>query len=166
MEGWQAKRLVIRVRSASGNRIAEGFVFFPDVAEITRRAGAIAPRLFAILAGTETPADVAAVMTWFFEHPENLQMRFSGGGGETSPDPPRPMPSSRSSESLPQVDAGGDGDVGAAAGWRRFMDQIFASFRTPRGTATLATELRTRSATRGTRCLTSHRRKSMRRWPR
>jgi hypothetical protein len=143
VEGWQAKRLVIRVRSASGNRIAEGFVFFPDVAEITRRAGAIAPRLLAILAGTETPADVAAVMTWFFEHPENLQMRFSGGGGETSPDHPETY--ARVADllnPLPQVadDAGGDGDAGAGAGWQRFMDQIFASFRAPRGTATLATE--------------------------
>lgn len=143
MEGWQAKRLVIRVRSGSGGRTAEGFVFFPDIAEITRRAGAIAPRLLAILAGTETPADVAAVMSWFFEHPENLQMRFGGGGGggETSQDQPETY--ARVADllnPLPQLDALEDGDAGGSAGWRRFMDQIFASFRAPRGTATLATE--------------------------
>jgi len=141
MEGWQAKRLVIRLRSASCNQIAEGFVFFPDVAEITRRAGAIAPRLLAILAGTETPADVAAVMTWFFEHPENLQVRFSGGGNDTPPDHPETY--ARVVDllnPLPMVDAFGDGDAGHAAGWRRFMDQIFASFRAHRGTAALANE--------------------------
>ena len=40
--------------------------------DITRRAGLVTRRLFAILNGTETPADVAAIMSWFHEDPERL----------------------------------------------------------------------------------------------
>jgi hypothetical protein len=41
-------------------------------ADITRRASAIGHRLFAVLAGTETPKDVAAIMSWFYEYPQRL----------------------------------------------------------------------------------------------
>jgi hypothetical protein len=61
VQSWKGGRLVLQVRSADGRR-AEGFISVAAFAEITRRAGAIAPRLFALLAGTETPADVAAIM--------------------------------------------------------------------------------------------------------
>jgi hypothetical protein len=61
VESWKGGRLVLQVRSADGRR-AEGFASVAGFAEITRRAGALAARLLAVLAGTETPADVAAAV--------------------------------------------------------------------------------------------------------
>ncbi len=134
LEGWEAKRLVIRVRSSQGDHTAEGFVFFPNIAEIARRAGAVASRLLAVLAGTETPADVAAVMTWFFEHPEHLRMRFGGGGGsELSDRSDAEACVTDLLNPLPQMDASSHAHHDATAGWRRFMSQVFASFRASRG---------------------------------
>lgn len=143
MEGWEAKRLIIRVQSLQGNHTAEGFVFFPDVAEITRRAGAIAGRLLAILAGTEMPADVAAVMTWFYEHPEHLRLRFGGGGGAGEASTDRPDTEAYVSDLLnppPQMNTAIHIPADASTGWRRFMDQVFASFRVPRGPIVTASE--------------------------
>jgi len=37
-----------------------------------RRAGAMAPRLFSLLSGTETPVYVAAIMSWFHDDPRRL----------------------------------------------------------------------------------------------
>jgi hypothetical protein len=59
-ESWRYGRLVLQARS-SDNRRAEDFVSVAAFAEVTRRAGAMAPRLISLLAGTETPADVAAI---------------------------------------------------------------------------------------------------------
>lgn len=68
---WRGGRLVIRVQDQKG-RQAEGFVSVASFADITRRAGLLGRRLFALLAGTETPADVAAIMAWFHEDPQRL----------------------------------------------------------------------------------------------
>ena len=51
---WRGGRLVIRVCARDGRR-AEGFVSVASFADITRRAGLLGKRLFALLAGTETP---------------------------------------------------------------------------------------------------------------
>jgi hypothetical protein len=40
------------------------FISFAAFTEISKRSGTLASRLFALLAGTETPADVAAIMSW------------------------------------------------------------------------------------------------------
>lgn len=61
-QSWLGGRLVIRVRDKNG-RQAEGFASVASFADITRRAGAIGRRLFAVLACTETPEDVAAIMS-------------------------------------------------------------------------------------------------------
>lgn len=68
---WLGGRLVARVKDQHG-RLAEGFVSIASFADITRRAGAIGRRLFAVLAGTETPEDVAAIISWFYEDPQRL----------------------------------------------------------------------------------------------
>jgi hypothetical protein len=69
---WSGGRLVIRVEQ--GSRCAEGFLSITAAAEIIRRAGALAARLMAMLAGTETPADVAAILSWFREEPRRLDV--------------------------------------------------------------------------------------------
>lgn len=71
---WRGGRLVIRVTDKN-DRAAEGFVSVASYADITRRAGAIGRRLFAVLAGTETPEDVAAIMSWFYEDPQRPPTR-------------------------------------------------------------------------------------------
>jgi hypothetical protein len=68
---WTGGRLVIRVQDARG-RQAEGFVSVVSFGDITRRAGLLGRRLFALLAGTETPADVAAIVSWCHEVPDRL----------------------------------------------------------------------------------------------
>ena len=61
---WTGGRLVIRVKDARG-RQADGFVSVASFGDIARRSGLLGRRLFALLAGTETPVDVAAIMSWF-----------------------------------------------------------------------------------------------------
>jgi len=136
MEGWSAQRLVVRLRSkAPGEPIAEGFVAFPDIAEVTRRAGAVAGRLLAILAGTETPADVAAVMAWFCDNPSQLRQGI-GGGGRDGSEPPAEREIDVRDLLEPPPTPGGAGYGMAAAGsvgWERFMAQVLGSFRAARG---------------------------------
>ena len=140
-KSWRGGRLVIRVRSQEG-RQAEGFVSVASFVDITRRAGSVGRRLFAVLAGTETPADVAAIMSWFYEDPQRL------------------------AGLVPEAISGGSDDPGIAAesdchgrrrrtgrhlrgdlsrressaktrpqhrNWSRFMNHVFMAFRERRG---------------------------------
>jgi hypothetical protein len=85
-KSWTSGRLVIRVEDKRG-RQAEGLVSVASYAEVTRRAGIIGRRLMDILSGNETPADVAAVMSWFYEDPTRLSElapeEISGGSQDT-----------------------------------------------------------------------------------
>ena len=80
-QSWVGGRLVIRVRDKNG-RQAEGFTSVASFGDITRRAGLIGRRLFAVLAGTETPEDVAAIMSWFYEDPQRLADTDRGRSAE------------------------------------------------------------------------------------
>lgn len=80
-QGWHGDRLTLRLEQ--GERVAEGFVSLSVAADIVRRAGVAAPRLLAMLAGTDTPEDVAAVLAWLHEDPARLGRppEAAGGGG-------------------------------------------------------------------------------------
>jgi hypothetical protein len=138
VHSWRSGRLAIRVEVADG-RSSEGFVSLAAFAQVTRRAGPMAPRLLAMLAGTETPADVAAIMLWLQEDPNRLSLSApisAGGTAAAGPGPSldetvalsellgRPSPF-RPDKST--VEAVGD------ASWKRFMGHILAAFREPRG---------------------------------
>ncbi len=138
VHSWRSGRLIIRVQVADG-RLAEGFVSLAAFTHVTRRAGAMAPRLLAMLAGTETPADVAAIMLWLQEDPGRLSLSApvtSGGASARGQGPSLDATvalselESRSSPFRPEIT--GDGDVGGAS-WKRFMSHILAAFREPRG---------------------------------
>jgi hypothetical protein len=132
---WTGGRLVVRVQDARG-RQADGFVSVASFGDITRRTGLLSRRLFALLSGTETPADVAAIMSWFHEDPERLASAapiaaMGGGGGDKS---------DKTGEQLIPVAALGaqytEGAIAAMAhtpssqrNWTRFMDSIMAAFR-------------------------------------
>jgi hypothetical protein len=139
LQSWKGGRLVLRVQSADG-RSAEGFVSVAAFTEITRRAGALAPRLLAVLAGTETPADVAAIMSWFHEDPRRLAgampMKIGGGADGDEEDNGRGRMIAvceLNSSYAVAIPASPGEEVSGAGSWRRFMDQLFASFRERRG---------------------------------
>jgi hypothetical protein len=131
---WLGGRLVIRVTNHEG-RAAEGFVSVASYADITRRTGAIGRRLFALLAGTETPEDVAAIMSWFYEDPERLTNVLPAGGGASS--------KSGDSEEVTMISVAelvignlaaetskrNRTEAKAHRNWTRFMNQIFSAFR-------------------------------------
>jgi len=138
-QSWLGGRLVIRVRSKDG-RQAEGFVSVASFADITRRAGVVGRRLFAMLAGTETPADVAAIMSWFYEDPRRLGETVPGaisGGLEVSGVSAEPVAmvavaelDSNYADTLPARSIQG---AGGNRNWSRFMDHVFLAFRERRG---------------------------------
>ncbi len=135
-EAWTAHRLILKVTS-SGGVVASGFVSFGDFVEIKRHLGSVASRLFAVLAGTETPDDVAAVMGWFHEHPEYLSTGAVGGGGSQKKEARGEVAISGLLEPNAVELGGGSGSESLGApNWRRFVDLILACFRQPRGPIT------------------------------
>src|SRR5260370_15050942 len=140
-KSWVGGRLVIRVQDARG-RQAEGFVSIASFSEITRRAGIVGRRLLALLAGTETPADVAAIMSWFHEDPKRLSDTapdaISGRGkdpnGSEKPDPTVVVAElAPAAAAASAAAATANGHHGAKTNWSRFMDHILAAFRKKRG---------------------------------
>jgi hypothetical protein len=134
LEAWKGGRLALRVQTEDG-KCAEGFVSVAAFAEIARRAGTLAPRLMAIVARTETPADAAAIFSWFNEDPRRLENALSeriGGGSIGSAD-------RGGDATIPVVEldpafaisisASGGRKSDEGIGWRRFMEHLFAAFR-------------------------------------
>jgi hypothetical protein len=143
--GWQNERITLRVEDSDG-RAAEGFVSIIAFRSVMQRSGAIALRLFAVLAGTETPKDVAAIMSWFQENPDVLSERkFVHGTGHGEPSSPAQEDSSTilvsdlgSDLTLGMHEAGMATNSAPSASWHRFMDNIHAAFRQNRGPQTIA----------------------------
>jgi len=119
--------------------VTEGFVSISAFAAVTRRAGAMAARLFALLQGTETPADIAAIMAWFAEDPSRMSnWAIEAGGADEGiahqPDR-RILVSQLGSEYVGMSGAAGSPDDSAARSWSRFMSQIWSTIRERRGPA-------------------------------
>jgi hypothetical protein len=138
-KSWTAGRLVIRVEDKRG-RQAEGFVSVASYAEVTQRTGIVGRRLMALLTGTETPADVAAIMSWFYEDPTRLTeiapQEMGGGSKETDASEetsPEIVVADLSDAAVAAAPAATAGHKGTKGGWSRFMDHIFAAFREKRG---------------------------------
>jgi len=79
LESWENGRLILGLEQ--GGRRWEGFVSIAAALELIRRTGSIATRLMAMLAGTETPTDVAAILAWFREDPSRMPASLGIGGG-------------------------------------------------------------------------------------
>ncbi|HWO35346.1 MAG TPA: hypothetical protein VNO32_41660 [Candidatus Acidoferrum sp.] len=138
-QSWVGGRLVIRVRDKNG-RQAEGFTSVASFGDITRRAGLIGRRLFAVLAGTETPEDVAAIMSWFYEDPQRLgdtvPVAISGGVDDSSaPDDETGVVAVEELRigNKDILSAKGPQGVAANRNWSRFMNHVFMAFREKRG---------------------------------
>ncbi|MGV1683457.1 hypothetical protein [Sphingopyxis sp. NJF-3] len=78
MQSWGGGRMVLRIEQ--NDNVAEGFMSIAAAAKIIQKAGAMAPRLLAMLSGTETPEDVAAILTWFKEDPVRIVSAMPRGG--------------------------------------------------------------------------------------
>ncbi len=131
-EAWEIGRLVLRLEQQE--TVVEGFVAITAATELVRRAGPMATRLFAVLAGNETPADVAAMLAWFREDPQRLPRvakestaSAAGDDNETS-----------TFVNLGSLDGSienihhGDSGNGSAA-WKNAMALLRSAFSTPRG---------------------------------
>ena len=139
LEAWAMRggRMVIRVQDLRG-RIAEGFVSVASYADITRRSGLVGRRLFALIAGNETPADVAAILSWFHEDPGRLALADrngtqSGDSGKKDDDPERLVPIAELGDDYAAFAATKTQGTTAHRNWSRFIEQILAAFRDPRG---------------------------------
>lgn len=139
LQSLRGGRITLRIVGSQGE--AEGFVSVAAYAEVSRRAGPLAPRLMALLAGSEAPADVAAIMSWLHEDPTRLRVAASslaGGGGKRSEDENDellvPVAELRPVFAV-RMEGGSDATEGGPpqSGWARFMAQVFAALREPRG---------------------------------
>ena len=140
LEAWAMRggRVVLRVQDRKG-RIAEGFVSVASYGDITRRTGLVGRRLFALIAGNETPDDVAAILSWFHENPGRLapadRNEIQGGGsGKKDDDSERLVPiAALGSDYAAAFAATKTQGTTAHRNWSRFIEQILAAFRDPRG---------------------------------
>jgi hypothetical protein len=135
---WSGRRLALRVQADDGRR-AEGFISVKAFADVVRRAGAVAPRLMSIITGTETPADVAAIFSWFNEDPKrlvNAAATISGGthghAGDGPDDEMIRVDELNPVFGKPTQNNGGSG-TGEGLSWRRFMEYVLSAFRERRG---------------------------------
>ena len=134
MEAWESGRLVVRIEA--GANAAEGFVSIAAASELIRRAGPMASRIFAILAGNDTPADVAAILAWFREDPARIpRSNVVGGGAAAEGDIERatfvPLAALQGGTST----QAGSNSVGGSTepAWRHAMALLRSAFATPRG---------------------------------
>lgn len=78
LDALKTGRLVLRL--VKDDLIWEGFLSISVTLELVRRTGAMASKLLAMLGGTETPEDVAAILAWFKEDPRRLPVIAPVGG--------------------------------------------------------------------------------------
>jgi hypothetical protein len=138
-KSWQAGPLVIRVEDQKG-RQAEGFVFVAGFADVLKRAGLVARRLMALLSGTETPADVAAIISWFYVDPSRLPdasgtaaIRLGAKDSAAPESAVEVVVADLAHAGVAVAAAQAAAEKGANANWSRFMEQIFVAFREKRG---------------------------------
>lgn len=73
-------QVILRLVSELG-QLAQGFVSLPESRDIARRLGSAASSFFGLLQGTGTPADIAAIMEFFYKNPDALPTGTVGSGG-------------------------------------------------------------------------------------
>lgn len=133
--GFEHGRLILRV--SRGPQVVEGIVSIAAATELMRRVGAMAPRIFAMLAGTETPADIAAMMAWLREDPSRWPTRAAIAGAATSGgrDEGEPVVVQLSDLAIAAATPRTHTTMGGAgtAGWQSTMAMWRASLRRPRG---------------------------------
>lgn len=137
LESWAGGRLIVRIEQSNTGLVAEGFVSVSSFGELRRRAGPLAPRLLALISGTETPADVAAIMSWFHEDPLRLRSATLKVGGGTTEHRAQVRAETVSVVSLGVAAVSTatreSSHTTGTASWMRFMDHVYSAFRGSRG---------------------------------
>ena len=133
LRSWSGGRMVLRIDQ--DGRAAEGFVSVAAAAMIVRKAGALAPRLLAMLTGTETPVDVAAILSWFREDPSRMMSGSPRGGGASQAKGreavwvPVEQLQAAGTFSSTSTNSGG----GSEPSWNRALSLVRSAFSEPRG---------------------------------
>lgn len=81
LDALQTGRLVLRLEQDCISW--EGFLSISITLELIRKTGSIASKLIAMLGGTDTPDDVAAILAWFKEDTSRLPALASVSGGRS-----------------------------------------------------------------------------------
>jgi len=129
---WGGGRMVLRLQQKG--KVAEGFVSIAAAAKIIQRAGPMAPRILAMLAGTDTPEDVAAILSWFRENPERISASISSQGEKNDS-----KPTSDKWVSVEELHIAGASHFGGVAeehgdpAWQRALSLIRSAFSEQRG---------------------------------
>ncbi len=136
LEAVQSGRLILRLKQ--GPQVWEGFLSVTIALEMIRRTGAMATQLIAMLAGTDTPADVAVILAWFNEDPARLpNTSMNGLGGRSTETSSRSETivtvGDLSSASEPELTSRSMQDAGQTHAWHRAMDLLRAAFGQSRG---------------------------------
>lgn len=83
--GWGEGQIVLRLLATNGPQ-ARGFLAQPNFGFVVRRLGNSARNFMAFLQGMDVPEDMAAILHYFQQHPEDLlQPEEPVHGGKTSP---------------------------------------------------------------------------------
>lgn len=130
---WNRGRVVIRL--IAGDKVAEGFLMITAVAALVQRAGQAASRILSVLAGTETPEDVAAIMAWFHEDPSRMpraQFKSAGTKGEAGVAPDE-IVTADMIDRAHFLEKGLAGIGERSAGWQSAMAALRKTFRSSRG---------------------------------
>jgi hypothetical protein len=131
---WSGMGCVLRL--AHDTAIVRGFIALPGFASVIRHGIKISRHIASVLSGTETPADVAAMMTWFYENPDFLSHTPPAGNFSQDTRDGDELAEIPVAELVPSIDRHNllpTNGTDAEAGWKRFMQGLFAAFRKPRG---------------------------------
>lgn len=141
-QSWSGGRLVLRLSAETGT--AEGFVTLAAYREISRRAGSMATKIMALLGAMETPADVAAILSWFAESPDRLltsQISGSGAGADKPEAQSKWVSELELAPDEADFQSHGHGHTSEPiAAWTRALDMLLAAFAQPKGPWTQGTE--------------------------
>lgn len=133
IQSWGGGRMIVRIKQ--DDNAAEGFVSIAAAAKIIQKAGAMAPRLLAMLSGTDTPEDVAALLTWFKEDLDRIISalpRAAQGSGKAEHSPTWvSIEELRAAGELHRH--GGASSGGAELAWQRALWLVRSAFSEPRG---------------------------------
>jgi hypothetical protein len=136
LESVQTGRLILRLNQ--GPKVWEGFLSVTIALELIRRTGAMATQLVAMLAGNDTPADVAAILAWFNEDPTRLpNVPVNDLSGQSAEGATR----SETFVTIDDLSSASENahtsramqDAGQTHAWHRAMDLLRAAFAQNRG---------------------------------